>query len=84
MFAEGVMNKVAVLIVAGFTLAGCSTFPTQNRVLNGAIAGGTTGAVIGGVATGSFGGAAVGAGIGAMTGALIAAQTQPAPAPYTY
>jgi Glycine zipper len=79
-----IMKRAAVLIVAGISLAGCSAYPTQDRVLNGALVGGTTGAIIGGVATGSLGGAAVGAGIGAMTGALIASTTTPPPPPVPY
>jgi hypothetical protein len=73
------MKKVAVLAVVGMTLAGCSTYPAQDRVLRGALIGGATGGIVGAVATGTVGGAAVGAGIGAVAGAAIAAATTPGP-----
>ena len=68
------MKKVAVLIVAGVTLAGCSHYGagTQHeRIHHGALIGGVAGGVIG-ATTGSVGGVVVGAGIGALAGAAIA------------
>jgi hypothetical protein len=70
------MKKVAVIVVAGMTLSGCWNWPTHNRVVNGAIIGGTAGGVIGGVATGNAGGVLAGIGIGAATGAVVAAATK--------
>ena len=70
------MKKVAVLIVAGVALAGCSQYGAgtqQERIHQAAVIGGVAGGVIGGVATGSVGGAVVGAGIGAVAGAAIVA-----------
>ena len=71
------MKRVAVLIVAGVALAGCSQYygagTQQERIHQAAVIGGVAGGVIGGVATGSFGGAVVGAGIGAAAGAAIVA-----------
>jgi hypothetical protein len=69
------MKNVAVIVVAGLTLAGCASFPTDNPTVNGAIVGGTTGAIIGGVASGGTG-ALIGAGVGAATGALIGSTVQ--------
>ena len=73
------MKKVAVLVVAGMTLAGCSQYgaATQHeRVHHGALIGGVAGGVIG-ATTGTVGGVVVGAGIGAVAGAAIAKHAVP-------
>ena len=70
------MKKVAVLIVAGVALAGCSQYGAgtqQERIHHAAVVGGVVGAGIGAIATGSVHGAVVGAGIGAVAGAAIVA-----------
>jgi uncharacterized protein YceK len=66
------MRKLAIVLVAGVSLSGCVTFPTHNRVLNGALIGGATGAVVGLVSSHNLGGTLIGAGIGAGAGAVIA------------
>jgi hypothetical protein len=70
------MKSLLVLVVLAGSVAGCSSYGDQ-RVANGAVAGGATGALIGGVATRSVGGAAVGGAVGAVTGAAIADSTRP-------
>jgi hypothetical protein len=57
-------------------LSGCET-ARQDRVLGGALIGGTAGGVIGGVASRSVGGALVGGVIGAAAGGIIADETRP-------
>lgn len=78
------MKQLAVIIVAGLTLAGCSQYyppPRHNdAVTHGAVVGGIAGGLIGGVATGTLTGAAVGAGVGAGIGAAAAAHHQRYPA----
>jgi len=56
--------SIAAVLVAGLTLAACST--TER----GASAGAVAGAVLGGVSTGTVGGAVAGAAIGGVTGAV--------------
>jgi len=70
------VKKLAVLLIAGLTLTGCSHLysPHHNDpVSHAAVAGGVAGGLIGGVATGTLTGAAVGAGVGAGVGAAAAA-----------
>ena len=58
------------------TLGACAN-PRDQRMLDGALIGGTGGAIVGGVATGTAGGAVVGGVAGAAAGAVIADATRP-------
>ena len=57
-------HLVALTLISGMALAGCTTS-------QGALVGGATGAAVGGLATNSVGGAIVGAGVGALAGAVL-------------
>jgi hypothetical protein len=70
------MKRIAVLVMVGMTLSGCSSlfgYPTpRSHLVSGAVIGSVAGAIIGGVVTGTGAGALVGAGIGAAAGAAVA------------
>ena len=72
------MKTLSLLAIAatGLTLAACAN-PRDQRMVDGALIGGTGGAIIGGVASGTAGGAVVGGVAGAAAGALIADATRP-------
>ena len=70
-------KTIAVLAVAGMTLAGCSSSSTTDRVLVGGGLGAATGAAVGAAATGTAGGALAGAAIGGAGGAIIGGATAP-------
>ena len=68
------MKKIAMLMIVGVTLSGCSSlfgYGPHSHIAEGIV----VGSIAGGVATGTIGGAVVGAGIGAAAGAAIAAVT---------
>ena len=71
-------KRVALLstLAVALTLGACAN-PRDQRMLDGALIGGTGGAVIGGVASGTAGGAVVGGVAGAAAGAVIADATRP-------
>lgn len=71
------MKKIAVFLIAGLALAGCSSSSTTDRALVGGGLGAATGAVVGAAAAGTAGGALAGAAIGGAGGALIGAGTAP-------
>jgi len=73
-FAER-LALVSVLGVA-LTLGACAN-PRDQRMVDGALIGGTGGAIVGGVASGTAGGAVVGGVAGAAAGAVIADATRP-------
>ena len=70
------MKRIAVILVAGLTLSGCSSLfgvsGPHNHLVAGAVVGSVAGAIIGGLTTGTGNGALVGAGIGAAAGAAVA------------
>jgi uncharacterized membrane protein len=71
-------KRLALLSTLGLalTLGACAN-PRDQRMLDGALIGGTGGAIVGGVATGTAGGAVVGGVAGAAAGAVIADATRP-------
>lgn len=72
------MKTLSLLATAAvtLTLAACAN-PRDQRMVDGALIGGTGGAIIGGVASGTTGGAVVGGVAGAAAGAVIADATRP-------
>jgi hypothetical protein len=72
------VNRVALVSTLGAVLAlGACANPRDQRMLDGALIGGTGGAIIGGVASGTAGGAVVGGVAGAAVGAVVADATRP-------
>ena len=69
------LTATAVAAVA-LTLGACSN-PRDQRMVDGALIGGTGGAIVGGVTSGTAGGAVVGGVAGAAAGALVADATRP-------
>ncbi len=69
------MKIIALALVAGVALAGCT--PTTTGT--GALIGGATGAALGAAATGTAGGALVGGFLGAGVGAAVGAANEPIP-----
>ena len=67
---------VAAVAVVALSLGACSN-PRDQRMVDGALIGGTGGAIIGGVASGTAGGAVVGGVAGAAAGAVVADATRP-------
>jgi len=70
------MKRIAILIVAGLTLSGCTSLSgysgPRSHLVAGAVVGSVAGAMIGAITTGHGSGALVGAGIGAAAGAAVA------------
>lgn len=70
------MKHVIAVAAIALTLGACSN-PRDQRMLDGALIGGTGGAIIGGVASNNVGGAVVGGVAGAAVGAVVADATRP-------
>lgn len=69
------MKCLIILSIFALTLAGCTSTPRNDRMMQGAGIGAVGGAVIGGVASRSVGGAVVGGVAGAAVGAVVADAT---------
>lgn len=70
------MKQFIVVAAVALTLGACSN-PRDQRMVDGALIGGTGGAIIGGVTSGTASGAVVGGVAGAAAGAVIADATRP-------
>lgn len=70
------MKHLIAIAAVALTLGACSN-PRDQRMVDGALIGGTGGAIIGGVTSGTAGGAVVGGVAGAAAGAVIADATRP-------
>lgn len=70
------MKHLIAIAAVALTLGACSN-PRDQRMVDGALIGGTGGAIIGGVTSGTAGGAVVGGVAGAAAGAVVADATRP-------